>query len=468
MSPPRAIEFRFNGHPVAARPGQSVAAALHASGITALTVSSKFHRPRGIFCAAGHCPNCLLNVDGRPNTRSCMVAAERGMDVRSELSRVRAGILRSLDLAGPLFALGFQYRYFKRPQWAYRIWEQQLRRTACHTRVPTLAAAGPAGRTVVADVAVVGAGPAGLGAAVAAAEAGLRVTLVSRRGALGGGAKPLADQSVLGQAAARLESADNVEVLKEATVIAQFGGVSVVDGRREAVQLEAGESILASGCYERLLAFDGNDLPGVMLVGAARRLLFEQGTSPGRRVAIVTNNDSPYSLVGQLLAAGIEVSAILDLRPAAQLERARASLATSRAVGLEPEATVIRARGWRRVRSLHARCSDGKSLNIRCDAILMSGGWQPADELRRAATGRGSIVIESDGAHPVQWRSAAAVTSPLLQGAGSVVGVRSALEAYRQGQIAGLHAAERCGRDVRSALEQARSELSAAMVDDAQ
>jgi NADPH-dependent 2,4-dienoyl-CoA reductase/sulfur reductase-like enzyme len=457
------IEFRFNGRRVLAGPGQSVAAALHANGIAALTVSSKYHRPRGIFCAAGHCPNCLLNVDGRPNTRSCTVDAERGMDVRSELSRARASVLRGIDLTGPLFPLGFQYRYFKRPQWAYRIWEQQLRRTASHTRLPTIIAAGPPARRATAEVAIVGAGPAGLGAAVAVAEAGLRVALVSRRKGLGGGAKPLAAQSLLGQAAARLESADNVEVLKEATVVAQFGSVLVVDGRREAIQLEAEESILASGCYERLLPFDGNDLPGVMLAGAARRLLLEQNTRPGRRVAIVTNNDWPYSLVGQLLAAGIEVAAILDLRPAAQLQRPRARLN----VRIEPGATIVGARGWQRVRWLRARSSNGQRLNVRCDAILLSGGWQPADELRRAATGRGGIVVESDGAEPVDWQSAAAATSPLLQGAGSVVGVSSALEAYRQGQIAGLQAARRHGRDVRSALEHARSELRAATTDGA-
>jgi sarcosine oxidase subunit alpha len=457
------IEFRFNGRSVTARPGQSVAAALHANGITALTVSSKYHRPRGIFCAAGRCPNCLLNVDGRPNVRTCTVEAERGMDVRSELGRMHAAGLRGIDLVGPLFPVGFQYRYFKRPEWAYRIWENRLRRTASHTSLPVPATAVPPARRLASELAVVGAGPAGMGAALAAADAGLRVVLVSRSASLGGAAQPLEGDSVLGRAAARLETAESVQILQAATVVAQFGTVLAVDGGREAMRIEVRESILASGAYERLLPFDGNDLPGVMLAGAARRLLAQQGTRPGRRVAIVTDNDSPYHLVAELLAAGIEVPVIVDLRAAAELEQAQATLDAGRPVRVEPAARAIRAGGWQRVRWLRARSATGHALKIECDAIVISGGWQPADELRRAATGYGAIVLESHGAEAIDWQSESAVTSVVLQGAGSVVGARSALEAFYQGQIAGLQAASRQGRDVGPALERARTELRRAV-----
>jgi sarcosine oxidase subunit alpha len=130
----KAIEFRFNGTTVRTYEGETVGAALHAAGVRIFNRSIKYHRPRGLFCVSGNCPNCLMQVDGVPNVRACQEPVRAGLEVRTQTGwpSPRFDIFALLDSFGFLFPLGFQYRYFIRPRWLYQWWERLLRHMSGH------------------------------------------------------------------------------------------------------------------------------------------------------------------------------------------------------------------------------------------------------------------------------------------------------------------------------------------------
>jgi NADPH-dependent 2,4-dienoyl-CoA reductase/sulfur reductase-like enzyme len=400
------VTFTLDGRAIEARPGSTVAGALLAAGVDVLTRSPKYRRPRGIYCAGGYCPNCLVRVDGVPHVRACMTPAEQGLRVELEGSAgKRLDPLRAADRLGFLLPLGFQYRYFKRQTLAWRVWEGRLRSAAAETRMP---AGGdvPRAERIAADLLVVGGGPAGIGAAAAAARAGLRVVLASRRG-LGGRARPALSPEVTA-AIDELGANPLVRLILPGTVVAVFDGRFVVDAGTHAFEVTAGSSVLASGAYERGLVFEGNDRPRVLLSSALRRLVLEEGLLANETAVLAGTDDSIHETAEELRAAGVTVAAVLDRQPVAAL-------------------------GSRRVRAV--RVAGGRTIH--CDVVGISGGWQPADELRFQATSYGTDVVAGERARRPDDEG----PLPLLQGVGAVVGTRTATEAFAEGLAAGARAA---------------------------
>jgi NADPH-dependent 2,4-dienoyl-CoA reductase/sulfur reductase-like enzyme len=394
------VWLRLDGRPVAARAGQSVAAALLDAGHWTLTRSSKYRRPRGIHCAAGHCANCLLRIDGAAHVRACMTTVRDGMDVRTEGAVARRfDPLRAIDRAGRLFPVGFQYRYFKRQNAAWRIWERRLRHAAAETAIPAPFEVPPAER-LTADLLVVGGGVAGIGAASAAARAGLRVVLASRRGRLGGrlGARVAA---VVPEAA--LHAVEHDVAVLRATAIAAFGDRYVLDAGSHAIEVTARASVLATGAYERALPFAGNDRPGVMLTSAIHRLAIDDGVLRGATAVLVAIDDAVQAMADDLEAAGVRIAEIVD-----------------------PRAEPVAALGRGRVRALRI---GGRT--VRCDVVGMSGGWQPADELRYIATSAGDAVVTGERARPLGGELT------VLQAVGAVAGTRDPAAAFAEGERAG-------------------------------
>jgi sarcosine oxidase subunit alpha len=438
-APPDTVHFSFDGREIAARRGQTVAAALFAAGVTTLTRSVKYRRARGIHCAGGYCPNCVLRVDGRPHVRSCMTPVTDGMHVESEGSTAaRLDPLRAIDRAAPLFPVGFQYRYFKRQGPLWRFWEGQLRKAAADAEVPE-ALDVPQAERVSADLLVVGGGPAGIGAAAAASEAGLSVLIATRRETLGGGLRPALRTEVapegLTAALDVVERSPRVKVLAPGTVIAGFAGAYLVDARTHLLEVTAAAAVLATGAYERSLVFAGNDRPGVMLSSAVRRLALEEGVLGARAVVLVTSDDGAYATAGELAGAGVTVRALLDVRPAGHAARAT----VPQGVEVVRGATSIRARGRARVRGLSFE-TEGTTRSLGCDVVGMSGGWQPADELRYVATSDGLAVVDGDRATGLTPDGNGTVGLPVLQGVGAVVGTLDPEAALAEGRRAGAAA----------------------------
>jgi sarcosine oxidase subunit alpha len=317
-----AVTFTFDGQSITAGPGQTIAGALHEAGVHVLSRSFKYHRPRGLFCATGRCPNCLCTVDGDPNVRTCVTEATRGATVRSQNAwpSLRFDMLGILDRLHRFMPVGFYYRVMHKPRFLWPVFESIVRRIAGLGRVDR--ESGGRRRydrqTLHSDVVVIGGGWAGLHAAIEASRRGRDVTLVDDRDALGGHLlENPAEQVELDakfESTVRLVLDDpRIRVLQRATAFGCYEDrlVAVQTGNR-LIRLRAGQVVVATGGWEQPLVFPGNDRPGVMLASGVQRMLWRDGCSfPGTAV-VVTDNESGYQVAHALEAAGTRVAAVLD------------------------------------------------------------------------------------------------------------------------------------------------------------
>lgn len=443
-----AVSFTFEGRTLSGFAGEPIAAALHASGVTVLSRSFKYRRPRGLHCMAGSCPNCSMRVDGLPGVMTCVEPLRGGERVERERGWPTADrdALAVLDLLSPLTPNGFQYRWFRKRPRLFDATEPVLRRLAARSALPEPGAAarvhgtgpltpGADPRRTTVDVAVIGGGVAGLRAALAAAQDGASVALVDRGAALGGAAAD--DPRSQGEVAAlvdRVGASARLEVHCGATAFGWYERELMLVSDRGGVQeLQATRWVICTGGYPQPLAFPGNDLPGVMLGRAVRRLV-RCGVRPGNRVVIVTDSDAGLELAGDLRARSITVSAVADMRSGA------AAGSPARAVVGH---TVLRARGRGRLAGVTLGPVGGDAgSEIECDVLCIDVAPRPANELVLQLLADGSITLErppgqalgANGAGPAEVTAGVWV-------AGGAKGAASLAEAGEQGEAAGRAAA---------------------------
>lgn len=389
--------FFFNGQPTAAQPGDTVASALYRAGQRIFSRSFKYHRPRGLLCAAGRCPNCLVNVDGTPNVRACTEPVHAGMQVRHQNAypSLEQDWLVVAERFDWLMPVGFYYKTFTHPT-AWRLVEPLIRRVAGLGEVTDRASApsdDPPGYEHLylhTDVAVIGGGPAGIEAAIAAAQQGRRVTLVDDQPELGGHLR-YASASTNGEASSetaqeltdRLAALPSVQMLTSATCLGLYEGnlLGIVQQdrapqshvRERLVQLRAAEVVVATGAYETPLVFENNDLPGVMLSSAVLRLANLHGIKPGDQAVVVGDEARAAPIVACLQAAGTRIAAVVAA------------------------ADVIAARGTKQVTGIATRARD-----IPCDLIVVCGDQVPDAGLAMQAGGtvvwddqRAAYIVDS-------------------------------------------------------------------------
>ena len=374
----RTLEFEFDGKPVAALEGDTIGSALAASGQQVLSRSFKYHRPRGLFCCSGQCPNCMVDVDGAPGVRACTEPARDGMKVRHLNAWPSLGFdaMRAVDRAGGRFTPpGFYYKTFMRPRRLWPLYERALRRAAGLGTLPD----EPAERTLRtdhrtrhADLLVVGGGRAGLEAAIAAASDGADVVLADDGPALGG---RLLWEGGHEEAAALAERAlaAGVEVLSPGSALGWFDGLVPVSSGGVMHRIRATELVVATGAIPQPLPFTGNDLPGVMLAQGALRLaaLVRRRAGPPRGGGDRRRRGRRGGAL--LSAAGVEVVAVIDSRAG---EAVVAALGRSAVTGVRVAA--IDADGK----------PDSTSREIACDLIVVAGGRAPAVSLLTQAGAR--------------------------------------------------------------------------------
>lgn len=329
----RPLRFRFDGVEYGGFAGDTLASALLANGVDVVARSVAYGRPRGVFAAGADEPNALVQLGPEPMVRATGIELHDGLEAESLAGKGRV----------------------------------------THEPDPTIHDKA----FVHCDVLVVGGGPAGVAAAVAAGRTGARVMLVDAQHELGG----------IGAWESELDGLPEVQVLRRATAIGHHDGgyVLVVERRALAHQrlwhVRARRVVLATGAHERPLVFADNDRPGVMLAGAARTYVERFGVAPGRRAVVFTTNDSAYAAALGLADAGIEVAAIVDARP----DRPRAG-------DLEVLAghVVVGTAGSPRVEAVSvARLDEPEAARtIDCDLLAVSGGWSPAVHLFSHAQGR--------------------------------------------------------------------------------
>ncbi|RST87867.1 FAD-dependent oxidoreductase, partial [Aquibium carbonis] len=425
----RSISFRFDGKRYTGHPGDTLASALLASGVTLFARSFKYHRPRGLLGAGIDEPNALVTVlrgeVREPNLPATQIEIFDGLVAESQ------NRFPSLDwdvgalnqLGGKLLSAGFYYKTFMGPVVGplrgTRFWmlcEQVIRRAA------GLGRAGHAADTAryekmnaFCDVLVVGGGPAGLAAALAAGKAGRRVMLAELDPAFGGSLKwssEALDGAPAGEwvaeTLAALASMDHVRLLPRTTVWGYYDGNTLAAlervGDHGAEQakgaprhrhwvIRAGHVVLATGAFERMLVFPGNDRPGVMLASAARRFAVEFGVLPAERFVVFANNDTAYAAAAHLREAGAAIAAIVDVR--ADISAEARALATKAGGELLLGHAVADTKGGRHLTGVTVRRFDaatktlsGEPRRIEADGLAVSGGWSPAVHLASQAGAR--------------------------------------------------------------------------------
>jgi methylglutamate dehydrogenase subunit C len=462
----RLWKFAFDGRQCAGYPGDTLASALLANGVRLVGRSFKYHRPRGILTAGTEEPNALVELRcgsrREPNTRATVAELYDGLEASSQnrWPSLRHDLLSIISLASPFLSAGFYYKTFMWPAsfWE-RLYEPLIRRAAGLGRA---AQAHDPDRYEKAyafcDVLVIGAGAAGLSAALAAGRSGARVILCDEDFRLGG--RCLSERRVIagrssiewvGDIERQLRGLLEVRILERTTIFGVYDGHTYAalervndhleepspgEPRQRVWEIVAKRCVLAAGALERPLIFGNNDLPGVMLASAVRTYLNRFAVAPGRSAVVFTNNDDAVRTVPDLIAAGISVAAVIDSRTDSSTYVK--ALAAASGATLHTGAVVRRALGRRELRGVEMRSSAGLIVRLPCDLLAISGGWNPTVHLTSHLGGRpawnevlGTFVPER--------------LPPGMAVAGAAAGAFDLLSCLRGGTDAGREAVERCG-----------------------
>jgi glycine cleavage system aminomethyltransferase T/NADPH-dependent 2,4-dienoyl-CoA reductase/sulfur reductase-like enzyme len=402
------FEFYFDGRAYAAQRGDTAASALAAAGVCLLGRSIKYRRPRGLLACGPEEPNALLTVGdaphGIPNVPAPVVRVQPGMRLYSQnrWPSLRVDVASLLRLGAGFWGAGFYYKTFMWPSW--RFYEGLIRRLAGLGAAPG-ASNLPQTKVVhqAADIIVAGAGAAGVRAALDAARNGRRVILCEREPVIGGELgfesatiDGLAAHEWLQRSAAEL-AALGATILTDTAIVSAAGGVAIahtqpagMPGADTLLRLYAPSLVNAMGAIERPIAFVDNDLPGIMLSGAAEKLLSGYGVRVGTDAVLFGNHDRLYRTALRLRAGGVRVKLIVDMRE----RTASAARPELLAAGVECVlgAALLSAEGRGAVRAVRiaplgtARAGAVHAARrIDCDAVLVSGGWSPA--VRAASAG---------------------------------------------------------------------------------
>jgi sarcosine oxidase subunit alpha len=436
----RKVGFFFDGKRVEAYEGDTIGSALYAAGQRTFSRSFKYHRRRGLMCCAGQCPNCIVAVDGAPGARACIEPVRDGIKVQHvNAASLELDPMRATDIVGgPFTPPGFYYKTFIRPRRLWPLYEKVLRNAAGLGKLRHEQAEREwrtEYRRRHADVLVVGGGIAGLRAASAAAELGADVVLVDEEPELGGQRLLEPDASLIGQLADRARDA-GLEILTRASALGYFDGLVPVWQDDTMHQVRAAEHIFATGTIEQPLVFAGNDLPGVMLSGGARRLAALYAVSPGSRAVVATTSDRGLRAATALREVGVELVAVADLRREPG-EAARALRHTG--VPVFAGHTVIEAQGRNAVqKAVIAPVAGGDEHGFECDLLVVSGGAIPATSLLLQAGARSAY-------DPTRANFGLAELPDGVYAAGEVAGLEDDQRIEDSGERAGLRAAHALG-----------------------
>ncbi len=405
--------FDFEGEKVKAYEGETIASALYADGLKRFTDSKSLERPRGFFCAIGNCSSCIMSVDGIPHVKTCVTLAEEGMKVerhpgKPKFPEVEAGVSDDRE-------------------------EQDI------------------------EIAIVGGGPAGLSAAIVAAENGADVHVFDEGDKLGGQLVKQTHQFFgsheedagvrgINIATELIERAKELDVNlhTQSTVLGYYPEKQIAVEHENHLEIYNTDGIIyATGAIENYLAFENNDLPGVYGAGGVQTLMNEYGVAPGDKVLMVGSGNVGVIVSYQLLQAGVDVVEVVEALPeiggyqvhASKLRRAGVPINTrhtiKKAIGEESvEGAVIQEldENWNLV--------EGTERKVECDVICLSVGLRPDNQFLRQAGCEMKYVNELGGFVPIRTEDMRTTVEGIYV-AGDSAGIEEATVAALEGKIAG-------------------------------
>ncbi len=392
----RAITVDFEGTPVPAQDGEPVAVSLLVAGHTVLARSVKYHRPRGAFCLAAGCSQCLMRVDGTPNLFSCRVAARPGMRLQRQNSypSAQVDVFSAIDW---LFPGGLDHHaMFAGVPVADKVMAKVARHLAGLGLLPDACApARPPPELLSTQVAIAGGGAAGFAAAEVLLAAGVPFVLLEREEALGGRWRLGAPEA--GAPATLVLPRGSGMVRLRTTVLGLYTGsqgrfLAAVSSGAEGPRLvlvRAPRFLLTLGGHAPLLPFEDNDLPGVFSGRAVSDLVRRRGVLPGDAPAVVGHGPEFPALVRLLEGAGARPALVLDTSstPAAGVSSGK----------------LLKAHGRTWVQALSVELTGRGRKKVACDAVVLSVPPTPAYEVARHAGARvvfhpelGVFVVEAN------------------------------------------------------------------------
>ena len=473
IDPSQTCALHYNGKTFPGVAGDTVATALYANGVRVFGRSLKYHRPRGLYSLDGECSNTCMAVDGIPNVRAENTPAKNGMRIDAQNVQGSAdfdwmGFMDKLDWLMPA---GFYYRTLHKPARLWPMALKQVRKVAGLGKIaPDFRMKGRYAEIYpAAEVCVIGGGAAGMSAALAAAESGLRVILLEARPWLGGsfdyrvspydGEKALYQRSR--ELADRVEAADNIRVFTHAASVGLYNNNLVTAFQvgpeggafdERYIEIRAASVVVATGCIERPLLFENNERPGVMQIGCAHRLARTYGLLPGNRAVFSIGHDLGLEAAVDLCDLGVEIACVADLREDGQNPDLLLALA-ERKIPFLRGWVATKAHGAKQVKEVTLRTIEGSvKRQLECDLLVASAGLTPVTGPLTLAQARLRFDTHTGYFLPADLPAK-------MHAAGSLTGRNHPLAIEASGRLAGLEAAADCGRDTADAVAAAAARL---------